>query len=180
MKGEFNMAVNEQIVTGRKFRKLVDEATKLWQRISFWTKAVDVEFNDSKTAETKLGAIDGITDSLVSTSSRIAASAKAVNELNNKLMESFQVGCNAIVNKLKELGVTPESNSPDDIVKAIETVYNNRYDEGISSVNKCSGGRYYICWVPNTVTTNVKIWHNGQLVCDRNYNPGSTQLTGNF
>lgn len=79
------MAVNEQIVTGRKFRKLVDEATKAWQRISFWTKAVDVEFNDSKTAETKLGAIDGITDSLASTSSRIAASAKAVSTLNNNL-----------------------------------------------------------------------------------------------
>lgn len=79
------MAVNEQIVTGRKFRKLVDEATKLWQRISFWTKAVDVEFNDSKTAETKLGAIDGITDSLASTSSRIAASAKALNQVNNNL-----------------------------------------------------------------------------------------------
>lgn len=79
------MAINEQIVTGRKFRKLVDEATKLWQRISFWTKAVDVEFNDSKTAETKLGAIDGITDSLVSTSSRIAASAKALSQVNNNL-----------------------------------------------------------------------------------------------
>lgn len=77
--------VNEQIVTGRKFRKLVDEATKLWQRISFWTRASDVEFNDGSTAETKMGAINGITDSLVSTSSNIAASAKSVNQLNNKL-----------------------------------------------------------------------------------------------
>lgn len=79
------MAVNEQIVTGRKFRKLVDEATKLWQRISFWTKASDVEFNDGSTAETKMGAINGITDSLASTSSNVAASAKALNQLNNKL-----------------------------------------------------------------------------------------------
>lgn len=47
--------INEQIVTGRKFRKLVDETTKLWQRISFWTKASDVEFNDGKTAEEKIG-----------------------------------------------------------------------------------------------------------------------------
>lgn len=77
--------VNETIVTGRKFRKLVDEAQKLWQRISFWTKASDVEFNDGSTAETKMGAINGITDSLVSTSSNIAASAKALNQLNNKL-----------------------------------------------------------------------------------------------
>lgn len=80
------MTVNEQIVTGRKFRKLVDEATKLWQRISFWTKASDVEFDDGSTAETKMGAINGITDSLVSTSSNIAASAKALSQLNNNLM----------------------------------------------------------------------------------------------
>jgi len=79
------MAVNEQIVTGRKWRKLIDEANKIGQRISFWTKASDVEFNDAKTAETKVGAIDGITDSLVSTSSRIAASAKALSQLNNNL-----------------------------------------------------------------------------------------------
>ena len=79
------MAINEEIVTGRKFRKLIDEATKLWQRISFWTKASDVEFDDGSTAETKMGAINGITDSLASTSSNIAASAKALNQLNNKL-----------------------------------------------------------------------------------------------
>lgn len=79
------MSVNEQIVTGRKFRKLIDEATKLWQRISFWTKASDVEFDDGQTAETKMGAINGITDSLVSNSSNVAASAKALSELNNKL-----------------------------------------------------------------------------------------------
>lgn len=49
------MAINEEIVTGRKFRKLVDEAAKLWQRISFWTKASDVEFDDGQTAEEKIG-----------------------------------------------------------------------------------------------------------------------------
>lgn len=81
------MAVNETIVTGRKFRKLVDEANKLWQRISFWTKASDVEFNDGSNAETKLGNIAGVTDSLTSTSSNVAASAKAVKELNDKITE---------------------------------------------------------------------------------------------
>ena len=79
------MAINETIVTGRKFRKCIDEATKFWQRFSFWSKAEDTEFDDGKNAETKLGAIDGITDSLASTSSRIAASAKSVNQLSNDL-----------------------------------------------------------------------------------------------
>lgn len=79
------MAINETIVTGRKFRKCIDAVNKTWQRISFWTKSSDVEFADGKNAETKLGAIDGITDSLVDTSSRMAASAKAVSTLNNNL-----------------------------------------------------------------------------------------------
>lgn len=101
--------INEQIVTGRKFRKLIDEATKLWQRISFWTKASDVEFDDGSTAETKMGAINGITDSLVSTSSNIAASAKALSQLNNKLNgcsleqdgeDFYIVGADAVRKKL--------------------------------------------------------------------------------
>ncbi len=79
--------VNEVTVSGRKFRKLVDEATKLWQKISFWTKASDVEFDDGMTAEIKMGAVDGITDSLASTSSKIAASAKALKQVNDKLAQ---------------------------------------------------------------------------------------------
>ena len=79
------MEINETIVTGRKIRKLVNGATKQWQRISLWHKASDCEFDDGKTAEEKLGAIDGITDSLDNTSSRIAASAKSVAMLNNNL-----------------------------------------------------------------------------------------------
>lgn len=79
------LAINEQIVTGRKFRKLINESTKLWERISFWKKATDVEFNDGKNAETKVGAINGITDSLTSTSSNIVASAKAVKTINDKI-----------------------------------------------------------------------------------------------
>lgn len=48
------MAVNEQIVTGRKFRRLINESTNLWQRISFWTKASDVELNNGQTVEAAL------------------------------------------------------------------------------------------------------------------------------
>lgn len=81
------MAINETIATGRKFRKLIDEVNKIWQRISFWTKAEDVEFNDGSTAEIKIGAINGVTDSLTSTASNVAASAAAVKALNDKVTE---------------------------------------------------------------------------------------------
>ena len=52
------MAINEKIVTGRKFRKCIDAVKKEWLCISFWTKASDVQFEDEQTAEEKLGDIN--------------------------------------------------------------------------------------------------------------------------
>ncbi len=76
------MAINEEIVTGRKFRKLIDEANKLWQRISFWTKASDVEFDDGQTAETKIrdinGALSTLNSKLEITKAILAAGATTV------------------------------------------------------------------------------------------------------
>lgn len=79
------MAINETISTGNKYRRLKDASTKLWQRLSFWTKASDVEFDNGATAETSLGNIQGITDSVNSNASNIAASAAAVNTLNSNI-----------------------------------------------------------------------------------------------
>lgn len=81
------MAINEQIITGRKYRKCIDVANKVWLRISFWTSANDVEFDDGKTLQQKLGTINGITDSLSSTDIKSALSAKAGKVLNDKLDE---------------------------------------------------------------------------------------------
>ena len=93
------MAINETIVTGRKFRKLVNEATKQWQRISFWTKASDVEFDDGSNLQQKMGTINGITDSLTSAGSNTALSAKAGKSLQDQIT-SLQSQINAINNKL--------------------------------------------------------------------------------
>lgn len=49
--------INETVVTGRKFRKLLDKTTHLWQRISFWTSASDVEFSDGSVLENRFGAL---------------------------------------------------------------------------------------------------------------------------
>lgn len=101
--------VNERAVTGRKFRKLIDEANRLWLRISFWTMACDVEFADEETAETKF--------------------SNMANTINN-LIKSFQDGVNKIFEKLKGLGFTPNPNSPDGICNAIQNMYNKRYNDG--------------------------------------------------
>ena len=59
------MAINETISTGNKYRRLKDASTKLWQRLSFWTKASDVEFDNGATAETSLGNSQGIKTKLL-------------------------------------------------------------------------------------------------------------------
>lgn len=81
------MEINEQIVTGRKFRKCIDVINKVWLRISFWTSANDVEFDDGKTLQQKLGTINGMTDALDSTDSKYALSAVAGKVLNDRLEE---------------------------------------------------------------------------------------------
>lgn len=52
------MAINETIATGKKYRVMKDTAQSLWERISFWTKASDVEFDDGTTAQTKTTALE--------------------------------------------------------------------------------------------------------------------------
>ncbi|MCM1186612.1 MAG: hypothetical protein NC251_04225 [Lachnoclostridium sp.] len=77
--------VNEQVATGRVHRVLIDKAAKLWQRISFWTKASDVEFDDGNSLQQKLGSINGITDNLATARSDISLSAKAGKMLQDQL-----------------------------------------------------------------------------------------------
>ena len=44
--------MTENIVTGKKYRILTDATQDIWDRISFWTKASDVYYDDNSTAET--------------------------------------------------------------------------------------------------------------------------------
>lgn len=96
------MAINETIVTGRKFRKLIDETTKQWQRFSFWTKASDVEFDDGKTLEDKIVNINGTADLL----------QEQVNNLNtdaNGKINSLMTEINGLKEVVEELKTNPPS-----------------------------------------------------------------------
>ena len=162
------MAVNEQIVTGRKFRKLIDEANKLWQRISFWTKASDVEFNDGKNAETKFGAINGVTDSLTSTASNIAASAKAVKTLNDKVT---QLSSN--LRHLPELevveGTVPIGTNMVDVGKQIVAVCTGIADGGIPG----GGSVYMTTFCSGNFSINM-----GQSYTDVSQHPYAVVIDG--
>lgn len=81
------MGINEKIVTGRKFRRLIDKDSKLWQLISWWTKASDVEFDDGKTAEQKLGNINGITSDFLINDESVAASSNLANRAYERFNE---------------------------------------------------------------------------------------------
>jgi hypothetical protein len=54
--------ISEETITGYKFKKQYtdDEGNEKYKKVSFWTKAVDVEFNDQTNLEEKLGGIKGI------------------------------------------------------------------------------------------------------------------------
>ena len=43
--------MTENKVTGKKYRILTDAVNDIWDRISFWTRASDVAFNDNATLE---------------------------------------------------------------------------------------------------------------------------------
>lgn len=77
--------MSSENIVSKKFRILVDKSQRLYERISFWTRASDVEFNSGKNAQDTLGNIYGISDSLTSTSSNIAASTAAVKAINDKV-----------------------------------------------------------------------------------------------
>ena len=50
------MSVNETNLVGRKYR-VWDAANNIWKRLSFWTKASDVEMENGTSLENEIGAI---------------------------------------------------------------------------------------------------------------------------
>lgn len=61
--------------------------------------------------------------------------SSTINSLNtsiNNMQASFQDGCDTIVAGCTTYGSTPASNSPDDIVSAIGSIYTNRYTAGFA------------------------------------------------
>lgn len=128
------MAINETISKGNKYRRLKDAANKVWQRISFWTAASDVEFENGNTLQSTLGTVTGITDSLTSNSSTVAASAAAVYSLNSKIT-SFSGSLSNLYNAFVAKGVTPSAKTLDACVAAVNTLQTTAYAAGIKYAN---------------------------------------------
>lgn len=76
------MAIAEKITSG--YYRIYEAAEGLWNRKSFWNRAQDTEFDDGMDAETKVGAIKGITTSTNVKEEGFAADATVVSALSKK------------------------------------------------------------------------------------------------
>lgn len=81
--------INEVKITGRAERRLIDKAAKLWLRISRWTHASDVEFDDGKTAQDKVGVINGITSKFEDGQEDICASSLLTKKIKDDLNDGI-------------------------------------------------------------------------------------------
>lgn len=76
------------ILSGYNKYKRYIKTSDGYKLCSHWTSSNTVHFDDNKTAQSKLGSINGISDSLTSTSSNVAASTAAVKALNDKITQT--------------------------------------------------------------------------------------------
>lgn len=103
------------ILSGYKKVKNYIETGSGKKLLSRWTSSNTVEFEDGKTAQTKVGAIKGITTSTSATETGYAADATTVAALNQSLgnlidftqLTSTNNGCIKIKNIKIVWGVTP-------------------------------------------------------------------------
>ena len=70
---------------GHFYNRCVDAVNNLFETMSFWTHAKDVEFDDGGTAQNKVGAIKGITSDLNTTTTGYAADITTVSKINDNL-----------------------------------------------------------------------------------------------
>lgn len=117
-----------------KYKRYVLTSTG-YKLCSQWTSSNTVHFDDGKTAQTKLGAISGITDSLTATSSNVALSAKAGKSLQDQVTE-LNTGITGIIGVTSNLNTSNKSNlvgAINQLVAAINTTHATANSNGLLS-----------------------------------------------
>lgn len=166
------MTVNETIVTNRYFRRCTDAANKVWQRISFWHKASDCEFDDGSTAQTKVGAIKGITTSTSVTETGYAADMTTVKGLQTQIDE---LNSNLVSVKGKHWATFQELTTYECMLEVdnVYLVYTPGLPVTFTNASILSektlttqGGVKYYCYLikANSDIINMDISHNGYTI----------------
>ncbi len=177
--------VNEVIVTGRVKRRLIDKAAKLWQRLSYWTKASDVEFDDGRTAEEKIGNINGITSDFSLDAENICASSSMAHKAHERFYEftdngriiSIKIGDDGkpyIVYKDGADTVSKKLGEPE-----ITTMGYSLYPGGTSGTFNVGAGHYavYIADVTGTFGNSVGVGNYGEEHFQISYNSSTGIVT---
>lgn len=71
--------MQENKIGGKFYRILIDEVNDIWDRLSFWTKASDVEMNSGVDLESKLTSVDSNIDTVSSTANSAYSLADTAN-----------------------------------------------------------------------------------------------------
>lgn len=188
------MVINEQIVSSY-YRRLIDKSAKLWQRISFWTKSSDVEFNDGKTAEEKVGNINGITSDFAANDDSISASSVLTHKAYNRFDEftdggkikrivikdgkpyiEYEDGADTVLKKLGNgtvmyLGPKGSYDISQLYDEYMDLTVNNFVVE-CGSVNRITAG-------PINTTSNANAFGSGWVTVNKTYNAKTGKLTVN-
>ena len=98
-----------------------------------------------------------------------------LNDDISSISTSFQDGCNTIVSGCTTYGSTPASNSPDNIVAAIKTIYNNRYTTGYNA-GKADSGSLTVSGAVGSFTA-PKAGKYAIFVCVRGQKSGNAAVT---
>ena len=77
--------IGDTVSKGNYFNVCTDETNQTFETKSFYTDSEDVSFADGENAESKVGAIKGITSDFNTTDAGYAASMTAVSKLNSSL-----------------------------------------------------------------------------------------------
>ena len=91
---------SEVLRKGKVYRIFADAANEIWDKISFFTHADDVEFSDGQSASAKLSAINGITSEFTCEDESIALSAAAGKQLNDSVKNIKFTSCFADYTKI--------------------------------------------------------------------------------
>lgn len=175
--------MSDTVVSGRKYRVLIDKDNDAWQVYSFWSQASDCTLTSGETVQHAIDNISskvtGIIENNESDATDKVPSSKLFHDTVNSMKSSFQAGVDKVYNAAKNNGVTPSASSPDAIVTAINNIrsggnvpgwamlsgYNGYAGKNLVSGTMAVRSSYTDCvsWARGSGTTYVRIPQGGYV-----------------
>lgn len=118
--------INETIVTGNIFRKLIDEKNNLWEKESFWAKACDIEFDDGTMLEEKVETLQSKNSSQDTRLSNLETSDSTQNtKISNLETKVASIETNNSSQNANVSNISTKVNSHDTKISNLESKIGN-------------------------------------------------------